>query len=132
MNKICCIFHDAKNEKDINLYKLKTVIRYGYAYVDKNGEHIHNLHTWDDGSRILKKCNECGAYVLVQFSEFHNMSNGEDIDYSDYFAVESPEQAKKLNKMYDGFKLEFEYKAPRLKYRNGKYQGANYLYMIDE
>lgn len=66
------------------------------------------LHTWDDGERYLCRCKTCGGYILVQNSEFHDMSGGDDSYYTDYFPVDSPEAADELNRKYNGFDLEFE------------------------
>ena len=66
------------------------------------------LHTWDAGERFLCRCKNCGGYVLVQQSEYHDMSGGNDCYYTDYFPVESPEAADDLNRKYDGFDIEFE------------------------
>ena len=64
------------------------------------------LYTWDDGDRCLCRCKVCGGYVLVQSSEFHSMSDGNDSYYTDYFPVDSPEAADELNRRYDGFAIE--------------------------
>lgn len=55
----------------------------------------HTLHTWDDGGRKLYRCRKCGGPVLVQHSEFH----GDESDdyYTDYFPVDSAEEAEQLN-----------------------------------
>ena len=68
----------------------------------------HYLYTWDDGERYLCRCKACGGYVLVQQSEFHDMMGGDDSYYTDYFPVDSPEEADELNRKYDGFAIELE------------------------
>lgn len=68
----------------------------GYAYG-------HNLHTWDEGERLLARCKKCGGYILIQYSEFHGY---DDSYYRDYFPVEDEQDAEEKNKMYDGFQLE--------------------------
>lgn len=65
----------------------------------------HLLHTWDDGERLLVKCVNCGGYFMIQHSEFHSFS-GDDSYYTDYFPVESEEEADELNRKYDGFEIE--------------------------
>ena len=75
---------------------------YGY---EKYG---HLLFTCDDGKRLLGRCKECDQLILLQKSEYHDFSGGEDSLYSDYFAVDSKEEADKLNKEYDGYGLEYD------------------------
>lgn len=65
--------------------------------------HGHALHCWDEGSRCLAKCQNCGGYVLIQSSEFHGM---EDDYYTDFFPVCGEEEAEELNRRYDGFTIE--------------------------
>ena len=64
----------------------------------------HCLHSWDDGWRRLYRCLACGGLILVQRSEFHD----DDYDdyYTDYFPVDSEEEAQKLNEEYGGYDLE--------------------------
>lgn len=66
----------------------------------------HSLHTWDDGKRMLARCKTCGGFILIQKSEFHSFSDGDDSYYTDYFPVEDEKEADKFNKMYSGFDIE--------------------------
>ena len=105
MGNVCKAFE----MKDINaqrehLSKLKHVENFGSEY---NGK---ALHTWYDGCRILKRCPECDALVLCQYSEYRDYSEGNDSYYKDYFSVGSREEAVELNEKYDGFQIETEYK----------------------
>lgn len=68
----------------------------------------HCLYTWDDGHRVLKRCRECGALILVQLSEFHSFT-GDDSYYADFFPVNSQEEAETLNSKYDGYAIEREF-----------------------
>ena len=91
-------------------------------YGDKcNG---HYLHTWDDGKRLLCRCDACGGLVLVQESEYH----GDECDdyYTDYFPVASPQQAELLNEEYGGFQLEQEWKDKAVFSTNGHISGRNW------
>ena len=107
MSNICKAFEMSdKNEKREHLRKLEIVENYGDMC---NG---HTLHTWDDGCRILKRCPECDALVLCQYSEFH--SGGHDDYYDDYFSVDSREEALALNEKYNGFQIEMEYKGKKI------------------
>lgn len=78
----------------------------------------HILHTWDDGNRTLRYCRECKAYIFTQNSEYHGPEDGY---YTDIYAVESPEEAEELNKKYNGWDLETDYKSkyPQLSYTSG-------------
>ena len=62
------------------------------------------LHTWDDGSRVLMRCKNCGGYILLQMSEFHGMED--DAYYADYFPVSGPKEAQMINEQYDGDTIE--------------------------
>lgn len=75
---------------------LELVEDYGdYAYG-------HDLHCFDDGKRELNRCKTCGGYVLVQKSEYHSFSDGNDDYYTDYYPVEDAGEADKINREYDG------------------------------
>ena len=77
----------------------------------------HYLFVWDEGGRILLRCKNCGGYVLRQDSEFHGMED--DDYYTDFFFVDSPEEADELNRKYSGEEIEFEYSDRFLMYDNG-------------
>ena len=66
----------------------------------------HPLYTWDDGHRTLVRCKNCGGYALVQFSEFHAFSDGNDSYYCDMFPVSGAEEAEQLNRDFDGYQIE--------------------------
>ena len=88
-----------------HLKNLVPVERYGSFC----GENM--LFTWDDGYRMLSRCPECDALVLIQHSEYHGAN---DSYYSDYFAVDSVEEAHMLNKKYNGWDIETKYKDERI------------------
>ena len=94
-----------RNRQYRHLCKLVPVEKYGGFCGDKM------LYTWDDGGRILSRCPECDALVLIQHSEYHG---AEDSYYSDYFAVDSVEEAHKLNRKYNGWEIETDYKGERI------------------
>ena len=110
--KMCCMFKcetaEEANKKALN--NLVVVEEYGSKC---NG---HSLHTSDSGERWLARCKECGAYVLVQYSEVWY----QDKEYYDYYPVESIEHARELNKKYDGYGIEFVYQSKKLFITNGK------------
>ena len=81
----------------------------------------HCLHTWDDGKRLLCQCSECGGLVLVQQSECHIFDY--DDYYTDYFPVDSPEEAEQLNEKYGGFAIEMEWEGKKIFYTNGNVTG---------
>ena len=80
--------------------KKKIIVNYGSSYKGKT------IHTWDDGERILYRCELCGGYYLLQDSELHCFSGDDDRYYSDYFPVSDPEEAERLNREYDGLQIE--------------------------
>ena len=109
MGNVCKAFEMKDiNEQREHLKKLEHVEHFGDEY---NG---HALHTWDDGCRVLKRCPECDALVLCQYSEYHDFSEGNDSLYIDSFSVSSREEAVELNEKYDGFQIETEYKGKKI------------------
>ena len=74
------------------------IINYGDEFEGKY------LHTWDDGKRILYRCNQCGGYYLYQASEFHGYDD--DSHYHDFFPVTGPEEAEALNRRWSGADIE--------------------------
>lgn len=102
MKKTCIGFEMEDAAEAYAHMDLKLVEEYGQK------AYGNYLYTWDDGERYLCKCKSCGGYVLVQSSEYHDMSGGEDCYYVDYFPVDSPEAADELNRKYDGFDIEFK------------------------
>lgn len=109
MGNICKAFEMTnKDEQREHLRKLVIVEHYGS---ECNGK---SLHIWDDGCRILKRCPECDALVLCQYSEFHSFSGDGDSYYDDYFSVDSREEAIELNEKYNGFQMELEYKGKKI------------------
>lgn len=67
------------------------------------------------------RCTVCGGLVLKQFSEFHGY--GYDYYYTDYFPVDSEEEARQLNEKYDGYELEKTWTGKRVYLNNGKLCG---------
>ena len=74
----------------------------------------HPLYTWDDGHRTLVRCKNCGGYALVQFSEFHAFSDGNDSYYCDMFPVSGAEEAEQLNRDFDGYQIEEKFQGKYL------------------
>ncbi len=114
----CCIFEFDNIDKAMKAMDFELIKSHGDTYVNEDGSIKHYLHTWDDGERSLVRCKKCGAYFIRQFSEFHAFN---DSYYTDWFQVESPSVAEKLNEVYDGWKIEKEYTSPRISKTNGKY-----------
>ncbi len=90
-------------------------------YVQSYGDEAygHLLYTWDDGERILARCKKCGGFILIQKSEYHGFSD-DDSYYTDYFPVDSPEEADELNRKYDGFSIETKLPKKYLMRTNGQ------------
>ena len=99
-----CIAFSIKDPKDAwEHMDLEILENYGdFAYG-------HFLHVWDDGKRLLARCRKCGGYVLVQRSEYHSFSDDGDSYYTDWFFLDSREDADRLNRSYDGWSIEREY-----------------------
>lgn len=81
----------------------------------------HCIHTWDDGKRILCRCSACGGLVLVQESEYHGTDS--DDYYTDYFPVDTPEEAEQLNETYGGFDIETNWKGKKIFLTKGQVTG---------
>ena len=95
-----CIAFDMENLSDaMDHVECDIIEKYGD---ECNGKY---LHTWDDGERFLCRCRNCGGYILVQRSEFHS-AVGDDSYYVDFFPVSGSDEAKELNKLYNGFEIE--------------------------
>ncbi len=110
-----CEAYDMENASDAWKHmELYTVRSYGsHAYG-------HSLHTWDWGERLLCRCRNCGGYLLVQHSEFHSFTDAGDSYYSDYFFLDGPEEADGLNREFDGFQIENQYRKRYLCNTNGR------------
>lgn len=96
-------------------------IRDNWEKIENYGDWLydHPLYLWDDGKRILGKCEECDQLFLLQCSEFHDFYDGDDSRYDDYFPVSSSKEADELNKNYSGEQIEFNYKNKWLCVTNG-------------
>ena len=114
----CCIFENETIEDAIKSMRFETIKEYGNKFLNEDGSVKHFLHTWDEGERELVRCNKCGAYFIKQDSEFHGL---DDTDYTDWYQVENPDIAEKLNEIYNGWELEKKYSAPGILRTNGKY-----------
>lgn len=101
-----------------------------YEVVRDYGDYAYGncLYTWDDGERFLARCKKCGGYLLIQHSEFHSFT-GDDSYYTDYFPVDSEQEAEELNKQYDGSAIEEKFPGKyiisdnggtRIKWMNGE------------
>lgn len=98
----CIAFAMSDAEKAYQHMDIEIVERYG----DTCEGNI--LHVWDDGERILHRCKKCGGYILTQISEFHGIESG-DSYYCDRFPVSSPEEARAINRKYNGFQIEEDF-----------------------
>ena len=107
-----CVGFDMPTAKEAyEHFRLESVWNYGDSC---NG---HYLHTWDDGGRSLCICRACKGLVLVQSSQYHGMDN--DDYYTDFFPVDSVQEAEKLNELYGGFNIETEWKGKKVFVSNG-------------
>ena len=113
--KTCCLFDFDDAQTAYDHMEMEFVFFYGAAYYNPKGRLEHYLHTWDEGARSLVKCKKCGAFFLVQDSEYHGR---EDSYYTDWYQVEGEKEAERLNAMFDGYALESRYHAPWIKKTN--------------
>lgn len=113
-----CIAFQMKNLDDVTAHWLLEEVE---EYGDRDEASGNWLHTWDDGHRTLCRCGECGGYVLVQRSEFHSYSDfSSDSYYTDFFPVEGPADAGRLNRELDGWAIESVFGRPYLMLTNGR------------
>ena len=83
-----------------------TAIRiYGDETELEDGTVLHMNYMWDDGSRRLLRCSQCGGLVIRQRSEFHGGLD-DDADYLDWIPVASEEEADLLNILWGPLELE--------------------------
>ena len=123
-SKKCCLFsHRSPIAASGQAETLEHVKDYGSVYRDPDGTIRHRLHTWDEGERCLRRCPECGALFLVQFSEYHGLED--DDYYTDWFQVDDEATAELINATWDGFALEFRYDGLSLLKTNGRYAYRN-------
>ena len=69
------------------------------------------------GGRKLCLCHDCGGLVLVQKSEYHGEEN--DDHYTDYFPVDTVQEAERLNELYGGWAIEKEWNGKKVFVSNG-------------
>ncbi|MDD3417605.1 MAG: hypothetical protein EOM11_06315 [Erysipelotrichia bacterium] len=113
-----CLFEHDNVEEAEKAMDFETIKEYGDKFLNEDGSVKHYLHTWDDGERELLRCKKCGAFFIRQDSEYHSF---DDSYYTDWFQVESPAMAEKLNEVYNGWQLEQEYHAPSILRTNERY-----------
>ena len=94
------------NEENIHIIK-----EYDPQPKNKNGAIRWYLYRWDDGKngvRRLVQCRECGNLYMVQEYHLHKFSQYKDVLFSDWYKVESEQQADYWNRIYTGVQLENE------------------------
>lgn len=102
MGKPCIAFEMEDVHVAFEHMQPETVIDYGEE------AYGHDLQPWNEGGRRLCRCKACGGYFLVQSSEYHSF-DGDDSYYIDWYPVSGPEEADQLNRLYDGWDLEFNF-----------------------
>ena len=114
----CHIFEYDNVEEAVKAMDFETIKEYGDEFLNEDGSVKHYLHTWDDGERELLRCKKCGAYFIRQDSEYHSF---DDSYYTDWFQIEIPNDAEKLNELFNGWEIERKYHSPKLLRTNGEY-----------
>ena len=67
---------------------------------------LHYNYCWDEGSRQLVRCCDCGALMICQYSVYNGMFDGPDGYYRDWIPVASVEEGDLLNILWGGMELE--------------------------
>jgi hypothetical protein len=125
--KRCHLFDYADAKEAASNMSMERIKEYGKVYLNADGSIRHWLYTWDNGWRVLQRCQECGALFLVQFSEFHDYVQGHDNDsyYTDWFQVDDESSAELINATWDGFAIESRYDGPAIFETDGAYAFRN-------
>lgn len=90
-------------------FSFEIIKEYDPAPKNSDGSIKWFLYRWDDGKngcRKLVKCRECGSFYLVQCYCLNKFSSNADVQYEDWYAVDSEAHADRLNKNYTGVQLE--------------------------
>lgn len=119
--KPCCIFSYSDAEAAYKNFKKEPVKEFGKRVYNSDGSVKHYVYIWDKGGRSVIRCRNCGALFIFQWTCFYG-SNGVDIEYKDYFQVESLQEAELLNETYDGLSLETARRFLRLIGKDDKWQ----------
>ena len=102
-----CHFWETEDaEKAKEAFKGTLVRDYGEYTALEDGTVLHYNYMWDDGTRFLVRCDECGGLVIMQRSEYHSCFDDGDDYYRDWIPVSSVEEADLLNILRDGLELE--------------------------
>ncbi len=121
MNRYPCHIYEIPEGKDaIAALKVERVKDYGDCVHLDDGTVLHWNYTWDDGGRMLLRCRECGALLLLQSSEYHSFSDSPDGYYSDWIPAATEEEADLLNILLDVLELE-DYPCRHLRSNNFSY-----------
>lgn len=102
----CHIYGIADAKEAYDSFFGKMIKNYGDAVTLEDGTVLHDNYMWDDGGRILVRCKDCGALMIIQFSEYHSFSDGPDGCYEDLIPAASEEEADLLNILLDIRKME--------------------------
>ena len=102
----CHIYENTDAKEVFDTWEGELVRDYGEYTALEDGTVLHWNHTWDEGSRILVRCNVCGGLVIRQYSVYNDMYDGPDGYYRDWVPVASVEEADLLNILWGAMELE--------------------------
>ena len=103
----CHVWEIKDAEEAKKTFKGTLVRDYGGYTALEDGTVLHYNYMWDDGTRFLTRCDECGGLVIYQRSEYHS-GFGDDDDgfHQDWIPVASVEEADLMNILWNGLDLE--------------------------
>ena len=102
----CHIYEMADAKEAYDSFRGELIKEYGDEVTLDDGTVLHGNYMWDDGSRTLVRCKECGGLLIMQSSEYHSFSDSPDGYYSDWIPVASEEEADLLNILLDAMEME--------------------------
>ena len=102
----CHIYDIADAKEAHNSFRGELVKEYGDNVSLKNGKVLHWNYMWDDGSRSLVRCRDCGGLLIKQDSEIHSFTDAPDGFFQDWIPVASEEEADLLNILLTNLEME--------------------------
>jgi len=111
----CCIFTYSDATTAVKNFNMMVVKDLGDRVLNADTTLKHYTYMWDRGGRKIVCCKTCGAIFLYQWAEV-DMQNldFEDMEYQDYFQVNSIVEALRLNQEFKPYDLETNFKGLRI------------------
>ena len=102
----CHIYGMADAGEAHRAFRGELVREYGDNVALEDGTVLHWNYEWDDGSRDLVRCGECGGLLIRQSSEYHSFSDDPDGYYRDWIPAASVEEADLMNLLLGALEME--------------------------